>query len=170
MICKNCGTQNNDGVKFCRTCGAPMEQAPAQPAKPNALALVPLIASAVALVCAFLPWYVVSVWGISDSSTLIGQGFAFGDWEIGFSWVLLSLVSLASIAIAAICLFAALKKLAIGKLVAIGGVVAAILTLIVYKSAAGAASSYTKMGAGFYLYIVAMAAYVVVSFLNEKNK
>ncbi len=169
MFCKNCGTQNNDGVKFCRTCGAPMEQAPAKPAKPDALALVPMIAAAVALVCAFLPWYVVSFWGQSESSSLFGQGFAFGDWEIGFSWVLLSLVSLACIAIAGFCLFAALKKLPIGKLVAVGGVVAAILTIVVYKSAAGAASSYTEMGAGFYLYIVAVAAYAVVSFLNEKK-
>ena len=32
MFCKNCGTQNADGVKFCRACGAPMEQvAPAAP-------------------------------------------------------------------------------------------------------------------------------------------
>ena len=27
MFCKNCGTENVDGAKFCRACGAPQEQA-----------------------------------------------------------------------------------------------------------------------------------------------
>lgn len=27
MFCRNCGTQNADGVKFCRACGTPMDQA-----------------------------------------------------------------------------------------------------------------------------------------------
>lgn len=32
MFCRNCGTQNADGVKFCRACGTPMDQAaPAAP-------------------------------------------------------------------------------------------------------------------------------------------
>lgn len=32
MFCKNCGTQNADGVKFCRACGTPIDQvAPAAP-------------------------------------------------------------------------------------------------------------------------------------------
>lgn len=30
MFCKNCGTQNADGTKFCTNCGQPLEEAPAQ--------------------------------------------------------------------------------------------------------------------------------------------
>ena len=34
MFCRNCGTQNADGVKFCRACGTPMDQAASVNAAP----------------------------------------------------------------------------------------------------------------------------------------
>ena len=86
MFCRNCGTQNADGVKFCRACGTPMDQAasvnaapvnaapanaapnpgynpnvryaprPATP-MPDILKKVPGIALIVAIVTLLLPWF-----------------------------------------------------------------------------------------------------------------
>lgn len=36
MICQNCGTQNAEGVKFCRECGAPLGLTDAPPTQPRA--------------------------------------------------------------------------------------------------------------------------------------
>ncbi len=208
MFCKNCGTENVDGAKFCRACGAPQEQAApaantgynaksgyapnagytpnqgytpnrapvrrnAAPAQTNIMGLIPAIAGGVALICMFLPWYVISVFGYSDSLSLFEAAFDFGSWEGGFYYVLLTVLSLGCIAAAAFSVVACLKKIPVGKFVAIGGAVAALLTLFVWKGCAGAAmaqlAEYAKAGVAFYLYIAAMVASGVVSFLNEKK-
>ena len=196
MFCKNCGTENVDGAKFCRACGAPQEQAapaanqgyaPNQGYVPNRapvrknnaagktdiMKLIPTIAGVVALICMFLPWYVISVWGVSESATLIGMAFDFDSWEVGFSGVLLSLLSLGCIACAVFTVFASTKKLPVGKIVAAVGAVLAIFTLFASDALLDAMmkgmSEYGSAGFAFYLYIVAMAAAAVVGFLNEKK-
>ena len=208
MFCKNCGTENVDGAKFCRACGAPQEQtAPAAntgynaqsgyapnagytpnqgyvpnrapvrknntPGQTDIMKLIPAIAGAVALICMFLPWYVISVFGYSDSLSLFEAAFDFGSWEGGFYYVLLTVLSIGCIAAAGFSVVACLKKIPVGKFVAIAGAVMALLTLFVWKGAAGAAmselSKYAKAGVAFYLYIVAMVASGVVGFLNEKK-
>lgn len=208
MFCKNCGTENVDGAKFCRACGAPQEQAapaanqgyapnqgytpnqgyaPSQgyvpnrapvrknsaPAQTDILKLIPTIAGVVALICMFLPWYVISIWGQSESATLIGTAFDFESWDIGFSAILLSLLSIGCIAAAAFSVVACVKKMPVGKIVAAAGAVMALLTLFVWKSCVDALASgfseYAKVGFAFYLYIIAMVASAVVSFLNEKK-
>lgn len=213
MFCSKCGAKNDEGAKFCRSCGSPMGQAaaPAAPANgytpntgytPNAgynpntgytprpgytpnrsgnfgmsnsniIAMIPIVAVGIAVICLFLPWYVFSAFGNSDSVSIFKAAFDFGSWDAGFSYVLLSLLSFACVAVVGFCLFAAVKKVAYGKFAAIGGAVLALITVFVWDACADAVwsglSKYAKMGFGFYLYIICMAAYAVVSFLNEKK-
>lgn len=214
MFCKNCGTENVDGAKFCRACGAPQEQAapaanqsytPNQGYAPNQsyarsqgyapnqgyvpnrapvrkntasgqndiMKLVPAICGAVALICMFLPWYVISIWGQSESATLLGTAFDFESWDVGFSAILLSLLSIGCIVAAGFSIFASLKKLPYAKIVAFAGAVVALLTMFAWNSCCDSImeglSEYAKVGFAFYLYIIAMVGSGVVSIINEKK-
>ncbi|MBQ6890448.1 MAG: zinc-ribbon domain-containing protein [Oscillospiraceae bacterium] len=189
MNCTNCGTQNPEGTKFCRTCGAPMTQnaAPAPgyapnpayapqsaaPAKSDVMKLLPAIAAAVALLCVVLPWYTISMFGVSESATVLGTAFDFESWEVGFSAIMLSLLSIGCIVAAGFTVFASVKKLPIAKIVAFAGAVIAFLTMFAWDSCADAIakglSEYAKVGFAFYLYIIAMVGAGVVSILNEKK-
>lgn len=193
MFCSKCGTKNDDGAKFCRSCGAPLGQAPAamntgnktnpfaninlnNTSKSDIMAWIPTVAAAIAVICVFLPWYTISAMGMSDSENLLGMGFDFDSWSLGFNFILLSLVSIACIGVVGYCLYAALKKIPYGKFVAAAGVVLPFISLLLFKGCLKdiLGSLYElasgKLGFGGWLYAICMAAYAVVSYLNEQKK
>lgn len=157
---------------------APSRQGNSSTVSPDTMWIIAAIVAVVAAICLFLLWYSISAYGetVSFSVLDIVKGVAedFDSLEDSSSEFILDCVlGIGCIVIAVYCLFAAIKKSDSGKAVAIIGVLLALGTLYFWKetaeSAAEGASMYAKMGSGFYIYIVAMAVYAVVCYLN-KNK
>ena len=161
-FCKNCGTPLNDDATFCGKCGTPVGGAPAgrgpiyTSTNADKFKLGVFIASALVIISTILPYASVSLFGFSESVSLLkgGDGWFF-------------------IAAAAVAIVGAV----IGKpiLPLVGGVIAALLSLFEIantKSELGAYSSMVDMGLGFYLNLIAsiaLAAVGVLLFLDAKK-
>ncbi len=86
-FCKKCGAPLDPGVKFCNKCGAAIEpeEAPTAPfsapgrSNTSVFGLAILIAAAVVILSSFLPYVSVSMFGFTESQSLIkgGDGFFF---------------------------------------------------------------------------------------------
>lgn len=163
-FCKNCGTPLNDGATVCGKCGAPVGAAPGgSPVHPapsaigsDKLKLGVLIASAVVILSTFLPYATVSLFGFSESVSLL---------EGGDGWFF---IAASAVAIVGVLINKPILPL-------VGGVITALISLfeiVDMKTQLGDYSSMVDMSMGFYLSLVgsiALAVLGVLVFLNAKK-
>ena len=197
MFCRNCGTQNADGVKFCRACGNPMDQAenaapvnaapapgyapnpgynpnvryaprPARAPLPPIMKKIPGIAIIVAIVCALLPWFGIKYYGEADYFSLFYLFANFSEWTQNFGAVMMYVFTIACIAAPFVCMYFNSKKLPWGKFVAIGAALLAFILMFLVKEYLGVSSLKTHIG--FYFYMIAMLGSGVVDFVNESYR
>ncbi len=185
MYCKNCGSQNTDGVKFCRVCGAPMEQtaAPAapvnsyapnpayKPANPAAgkadssktFVLISIIASAIALISIFMDWVgnkwlSLSLWDYIDTQLDLIDYLTTDGYLILIAGFLCVAMAIASV------VMHALKKPK-AKIISFLGLGAAILWMIFFNSN----TSGNSVKVGYYLYIIGVAVAGVCPIIAKKQ-
>ena len=161
-FCKKCGAALEPGAKTCSRCGAPVEDDEYRPAPSSnsniaVVNLGILVAGVVLILSTFLPYVSVSVFGFTQSASLI-EG---GDGAI---FIALGIAAIAC---------AVLKK-PLPTLVA--GVAAALLSFVELADAnskLGDYAAFVSKGMGFYLNLlaaIALAVLCVLFFLAEKKK
>lgn len=164
MFCSNCGQEVKDGEAFCGNCGTPVKKQKSlglSTSSEGTLNIVGIIASVLVIISAFLPYATVSIFGVTESTSLVkgGDGYIF----IG-------------LAIAAIVL-AVLKK---DIFVAVAGVIMVVVCFIEMADASEVFNDamygdYIKKGAGYYLVILSSIVVTVSPFIGTiinkiKNK
>lgn len=168
-FCEKCGAPLEQGVKFCAKCGAPVADNQTKTAvltKPagmsvnvkSPLTLGMLIAGAVVILSTFLPYVSVSLFGYTQSQSLLNGGD-------GVFFIVLA---------AAAMVLAVLNKPTIAMVCSVITGALSIFELTDANSKLGDYSALVDKGAGCYLNLlggVALAAISVVWFLSaRKNK
>ena len=90
MFCKKCGSEIKDNVDFCPNCGTAVEKKAGTVGKTGfsvdmlkfekgRSSIIALVSCAVMIIMVFLPYVTVSLWGMSESQSLIkgGDGIFF---------------------------------------------------------------------------------------------
>ena len=99
MYCANCGTNNQDGVKYCVSCGKPMEVRPVYAVPtgtdPRKILSFACFGPIIIFICMFLPWLTISasLFGYGGNLASI-SGWRSGAWAVFvFIFSLVALVS-----------------------------------------------------------------------------
>lgn len=177
-FCRNCGSMLDDNATFCNKCGAKIDSAPgAGPVPPYGSNFTPagggalssneaifnmgiLIAGILVIISTLLPYVTISLWGYSESiSLLLGDGSGMRD---GIFFIALTIG-------AVVCTFLNLRLPAM--ILGIINFLLCIFEIISTNSSLSeeGLSSMVKNGPGFYLIFIATLALGVLAVLNYVN-
>ena len=180
-FCPNCGTQNEDGAKFCANCASQLTPdtqndgfgynaggftAPAvAPAKK--INIISLIGTLVILIAMFLPYYSVKALGMSESANFFKLGWE-ESWFLCLMCIILVVAALllnlvkmskgALVPLALFLIFYIILAIITGKDAAANGVTSGSIMGITVKAG---------FGFGFWLTWIALVVSVVAPFLDK---
>lgn len=156
-FCKNCGSELDPGVKICPKCGAVAVDTPSTNSNASIFKLGIIISGAVLILSSFLPYVSVSVFGFSQSQSLIDGGDGFFFIALGIAAIVGAVMKLTR------------PTLIIGAVAAVFSV----YEMINANSVLGDYAAFIDKGMGYYLNLISaivLVVFCVLAALAEKKK